>query len=173
MNDLFSIMLYDQLTGVVDVHSPTWEIGLSKWLQKNTYLLQDPNVCYLYAIVGIVQKHVIRKRYKKLDTKIRGGAYGLNVNGELHTSNEDFSLDIRYGLNPVIIKSPTFKMQLPKANLLENITLADEMKKSIESLIDFSEEKSDLNYTLPNIEELKIFSSLTNVNTKNSMEKEF
>jgi len=157
-SDSFSVMLYDQLTGLVDVHSPTWQIGLRNWIQNNTYLFQDPEVCYLYAIVGMVQKHVIRKSFKKLDAKAGGGAYGININGELHTSNEDFSLDIRYGLTPVILKSPTFNVQMPKAELVRNMVLADEMKKSTESLISFSEKYSNkIDYSLPNADELKVF----------------
>jgi len=160
-NDSFSIMLYDQLTGLVDVHSPTWQIGLRNWIQNNTYLFQDPDVCYLYAIIGIVQKHVIRKSYKKLDAKAGGGAYGVNINGELHTSNEDFSLDIRYGLTPVILKSPTFKIQLPKKELVNNMVLANEIKKPTESLISFSEKYSNkLDYTLPNAEELNVLAKV-------------
>lgn len=157
-NDSFSIMLYDQLTGLVDVHSPTWQIGLRNWIQNNTYLFQNAEVCYLYAIVGIVQKHIIRKSFNRLDAKSGGGAYGININGELHTSNEDFCLDVRYGLTPVILKSPTFNIQLPKVELLKNMVLADEVKKSTVSLIDFSEKNAKkIDYTLPNAEELNVF----------------
>ncbi len=159
-------MLYDQLTGLVDVHSPTWQAGLNNWIQQNTYLLQDPDVCYLYAIVGIVQKHVIRKSFKKLDTKLKGGAYGINVNGELHTTNEDFSLDIRYGLTPVILKSPSFTIQLPKSDLVKKMELVPdkEINKSMESIIDFSiKYNSQINYSLPNEEELNVFGKIKKV----------
>lgn len=165
-SDSFSIMLYDQLTGLVDVHSPTWQTGLNNWIQQNAYLLQDPEVCYLYAIVGIVQKHVIRKSFTKLDTKIKGGAYGINVNGELHTSNEDFSLDIRYGLTPVILKSPSFTIQLPKSDLIKKMELVPdkEINKSMASIIDFSIKYNEhLNYSLPNEEELNLFGKINSI----------
>lgn len=165
-SDSFSVMLYDQLTGLVDVHSPTWQTGLNNWIQQNTYLLQDPDVCYLYAIVGIVQKHVIRKSFKKLDTKLKGGAYGINVNGELHTSNEDFSLDIRYGLTPVILKSPTFTIQLPKTKLVGMMALSPDKKlrAATASMIDFSMKYNDhLNYSLPNDKELDLFGQIQSI----------
>lgn len=165
-SDSFSIMLYDQLTGLVDVHSPNWQSGLNSWIQQNAYLLQDPDVCYLYAIVGIVQKHVIRKSFKKLDTSLKGGAYGINVNGELHTSNEDFSLDIRYGLTPVILKSPTFTVQLPKSELIEKMELVPDKRvsKSMASIIDFSiKHDKKLSYTLPNEDELNVFRQINKI----------
>nr|WP_299486261.1 hypothetical protein [uncultured Allomuricauda sp.] len=160
-SDSFSVMLYDNLTGLVNVHSPTWQAGLNNWIQTNAYLLQDPDICYLYAIVGIVQKHVIRKSYRKLDAKIKGGAYGINVNGEIHTSNNDFSLDIRYGLTPVIIKSPTYKLELTKQELVKNMALVTEMKEPLRSMIDYSKQyKKSLNYSMPNEDELRVFSNI-------------
>lgn len=87
VNSKFSIIVFDQLTGLVDVQAPSWPLGLNQWISNNTYLLQDPDVCYLYAIVGIVQKNVIRKKYTKLDAKgpliyksTQKGANCLNIN---------------------------------------------------------------------------------------------
>jgi hypothetical protein len=163
-NSSFSIMLFDQLTGLVDVQSPTWQNGLNQWILSNAYLLQDPDVCYLYAIIGIVQKNVIRKKYTKLDAKAGGGAYGININGEIHTSNEDYFLDIRFGLTPVIIKSPTFTIQLPKKELADKMEIASEIKGSTLAMIDFSlKHKGALNYSLPNSEELDVFRLIQNI----------
>jgi hypothetical protein len=106
-NNVFSITVLDQATGQVDRQDPSWAQGVKDWLTQNAALLQDPEVCYLYAIIGFVQKEVIRKKYVKFDAGAKGGAYGLNVDGKLHTSTEEYSLDIRFGLVPAIIKRPT------------------------------------------------------------------
>jgi hypothetical protein len=163
-NTTFSIMVFDQLTGLVDVQDTSWENGLNQWLlnSQNQVLMQDPDVCYLYAIIGIVQKNVIRKKYSKLDAKAGGGAYGININGEIHTSNEDYSLDIRFGITPVIIKSPTYSLSYPKAEAVIKMSAIKELKKTTTSLIDFSLKNSkSLRYTLPNEGELSLFSRIS------------
>jgi len=103
-NSYFSLMVFDQATGLVDVQDSGWANGLRQWKTDNEQILKDPDVCFLYAIVGMVQKHIVRKKYIKFNSGIKGGAYGLNVNGELATSTEEYSLDIIFGLTPAILK---------------------------------------------------------------------
>ena len=161
VNSKFSIIVFDQLTGLVDVQAPSWPLGLNQWISNNTYLLQDPDVCYLYAIVGIVQKNVIRKKYTKLDAKAGGGAYGINIDGEIHTSNEEYFLDMRFGLTPVLLKSSTFTIKLPRKDLVKKMNLIDELKKPTTSFIDYSiKHGKTLSYSLPNEDELNIFSTI-------------
>lgn len=105
-NSFFSIMVFDSAVGLVDVFDQSWDMGLMNWKKENKELLEDPEVCYLYAIVGMVQKDVIRKKYVKFEAGAKGGAYGLNVNGQLATSTEDYSFDTIFGLTPAIIKRP-------------------------------------------------------------------
>lgn len=47
------------------------------------------------------------KKYIKFEARAKGGAYGLNINGEISTSTEEYSLDIRFGLTPAILKRPS------------------------------------------------------------------
>ena len=169
----FEIMVFDQTTGLVEVQSSTWQKGLNDWLMGNEYLMKDPNVCYLFAVVGIVQKNVIRKKFTKLDTSVKGGHFGVNINGEIHTSTDEFFLDIKFGLTPVILKSPTFQMELPKAELKRTMTLIDELKVPVHSMVDFHfKGPKKLNYTLANEKELKVFNSIIRITeAKKKMQK--
>jgi|GEM_PF-1275332 len=165
-NTKFSIMVFDQLTGLVDVQAPTWLHGLNEWMinPQNLFLLQDPDVCYLYAIVGFVQKNVIRKKYTKINSNAKGGAYGINIQGELHSSNEEYGLDIRFGITPVILKSPTYTIQPPKKKAIEAMSLIKEMVKPTSALIDFSiKNRKSVNYSLPNEEDMKVLRGMPNI----------
>jgi hypothetical protein len=162
----FSIMVFDQMTGLIDVQATSWKKGINMWTSEpqNLYLLQDPDICYLYIIVGFVRKDVIRKKYIKLDTNAKGGAYGININGEVHTSDENYFHDIRFGITPVILKSPTFTIQLPKAELIDKMALVTELSHSTSSLVNFSLENADsLNYSLPNENELSVFTGISKI----------
>ena len=63
------------------------------WIQQNDSIINDPEICHLLVVTGMVQKNIIRKKYKKFEVKAKGGAYGLSVNGNLYTSTEDYSLE--------------------------------------------------------------------------------
>jgi hypothetical protein len=79
---------------------------LSTWKQQNRHLLDDDEICYIFAVIGFVQKYVIRNTYRKSEAKTKTGASGVNIDGALYTSFEDYPLDIRYGLHPVVLKRP-------------------------------------------------------------------
>jgi hypothetical protein len=117
----------DQAAGLIDVQDPTWPIGLRAWKQENIDVINDPDICYLYVIIGFIQKQIIRKKYKKFDGSAKGGAYGVNVEGEVHMSTEEYAMDIRYGLTPSILKRPTTPSAIiPKSILGSSITAAEE-----------------------------------------------
>lgn len=103
----FSIIVFDQATGLINRDDDSWNEGVTKWRKENEQLLSDPGLCYVYAVIGFVQKYVIRRKYKKFQAGLKGGASGINLNGELYTSSEDYSLDIRYGLQTAILRRPT------------------------------------------------------------------
>lgn len=105
-NTYFRVNVMDQMSAIVDFHDDSWKTGVLKWKDNNQDLLDDDNICYLLGISGFVQKYVITKKYVKYDGKVKGGAYGININGELATSREEFQLSILYGLQTVIIKRP-------------------------------------------------------------------
>ena len=102
----FSIMVYDQAMGLVDVQDENWEPSVEKWIVNNQSLITDPEICYLFVVTGFVQKNVVRKKYVKFKAGAKGGAYGVNISGELSTSTEEYSLDIRFGLTASVIKRP-------------------------------------------------------------------
>ncbi|MEN0048160.1 MAG: hypothetical protein AAF806_13955 [Bacteroidota bacterium] len=99
----YSVIVNNQATGLIDMHDPSWITGVERWHAMNKSLLTDPNICYLLVVIGMVQKNIIRKKYKKFDVKTKGGAYGININGQLYTSTEDYSLDTRFGLSVAVL----------------------------------------------------------------------
>ena len=103
---VFSINVIDQNAGLIDVVHPSWAKGVKQWKTDNDDIMKDDDVCYLYAIVGFIQKQIIRKKFKRFDAKAIGGAYGVNIEGKLHMSTDEYSMDIRYGLTPAILKRP-------------------------------------------------------------------
>jgi len=116
-NDFFSLMVYDQATGVAEKDS--WLIGLKQWKDENIEIMKDESVFCIFAIKSYVQKNVIRKKYVKYEGKGKGGCYGININGELSTSTEEYSLDIRFGFEPAIIKS--FPKPIENNSVLQNV----------------------------------------------------
>ena len=105
-NSFFSIPLFDQAAGLVDMHDAEWSANLKQWKNDNQDLLNDPEICYLFVITGFIQKNLVKKKYTKFEAGAKGGAYGININGELATSTEEYSLDIWFGLEPSILKRP-------------------------------------------------------------------
>jgi hypothetical protein len=109
----FSLMVFDQATGLVNRDNDSWNKGVQSWMADNKVsILEDPAVCYVYAVIGFVQKYIIRRKYKKFTVGAKGGAFGVNLNGQLYTSAEDYSLDVRYGLQTVILKRPAVTKSL-------------------------------------------------------------
>lgn len=101
----FSLLVFDQATGQVDRNPSSWSEGIKTWKEENQDLITNPDITNIFVIIGYVQKYVIRKKYQKFDAKVKGGGYGINIGGELYTSAEDYSLDIRYGLNTASLKN--------------------------------------------------------------------
>ena len=112
---VFSINVIDQAGGLVDVQDPSWPRGVKQWKIDNADVLADNEICYLYVIIGFVQKQIIRKKFKKFDGSAKGGAMGININCAVYLSSDEYSMDIRYGLTPTILKRPK-----PVTNMLVN-----------------------------------------------------
>jgi hypothetical protein len=102
----FSLMIFDQAKGLVDFQDDGWTTGLRNWMKENADRVNDPEICYIYVVSGFVQKNIVRKKYIQFEVGTKGGAYGINIEGKLSTSTEDYSLDIIFGLTPAIIKRP-------------------------------------------------------------------
>lgn len=101
----FSLTIMDQGMGQI-IQDDKWKLAVKTWIDENTSIINDPDICWLYVITGFVQKNIIKKRYVQYETGAKGGAFGININGKLSTSTEDYSLDIIFGLSPAIIKRP-------------------------------------------------------------------
>ncbi len=142
----FSVMVFDQAAGLIATQDPSWKKGLTDWKEENKALWQDDEICYLFGIVGFVQKYVIYKKFKKFTAGAKGGAYGVNLEGNLYTSSEDYSLDIRFGLQPVILKRPS-PAGLELAALSTDMTLSNdeiELFKSLPGLKNIQVKKAAL-----------------------------
>lgn len=122
--NFFSLMIFDQAAGVINQHHSDWPSNVRKWKTDNQDLLNDPEICYLFAISGFVQKNIVRKKYNKFKAGAKGGAYGLNIGGELATSTEEYSLDIKFGVNPIVLKRPSVISE-PIVNLVATPTLEE------------------------------------------------
>lgn len=42
--ETFSLIVFDQMTGLVDRDDDSWQQGVDKWVERNKALLEDPNV---------------------------------------------------------------------------------------------------------------------------------
>lgn len=105
-NTTFSITVMDQAAGLLDTTDAAWRPALEQWKLDNQDLVNDPDICYLFVVGGFIQKNIIRKKYRKFDGKAKAGAFGVNIDGELSMSTEDYSLDIKFGLTPLVVKRP-------------------------------------------------------------------
>jgi len=102
----FSLMIMDQSKGLVDFQDPSWTAAVKTWKEDNSDKMTDPEICYIFVISGFIQKNIIKKKYYQFEAGAKGGAYGININGKLSTSSDEYALDIIFGLSPAIIKRP-------------------------------------------------------------------
>jgi len=119
---LFSVIVFTQAVGLVDDRKASYQPSIIEWIRANQQYegYQDSNHL---IVTGFVQKNIIRKKYKKFDIKNKGGAYGINFNGNLYTSTEDYSLDIRFGLT--LRTLPKFPDTKTLSSAFENIELEE------------------------------------------------
>jgi hypothetical protein len=119
-DDFFSCMVYDQATGRIDLRDADWGDNVAKWKTNHKDLMDDDQVCFLFVITGFVQKNIIRKKYIKYKAGVKGGAYGVNIDGQLATSTEEYSLDSILCLESAILKRPNIAPQSMMLNLVES-----------------------------------------------------
>jgi len=148
----FSLMVFDQARGLVDQTDPQWRPGVEKWKTENQDLINDPDICYLFAISGFIQKNIIRKKFEKYDGKLSAGAFGVNINGELSTGTDEYSMDVKFGLTPIVLKRPQSATS-PLAG--KSVSLAG--KRAVKKV-------TGMNQSLkPSSTEVKLFSSIANL----------
>ena len=148
-NDYFSLMVYDQATGLLDTQDESWRNGIERWKTENADLMQDESICCIFAVTGFSQKNVIRKKYVIFEGKGKGGSFGININGKISTSTDEYSLDFRFGLQPAIIKrfsTSNNNMPLSGINIQKNMNLHEGVQ-NLNRNTDFSEHFSDIKYS--------------------------
>jgi len=102
-DEVYSLLITNQTSGLAKVSVDSWESAVLDWKTKHNNLLNDSSICYLLVVTGFVQKNIIRKKYKKFDGNLKGGAYGLNIGGSLFVDTTDFSIDSRFGLSVSVL----------------------------------------------------------------------
>jgi hypothetical protein len=154
----FSLIVFDQAKGLADTTDSSWRTSLEQWKKENADLINDPEICYLFAITGFVQKNIVRKKYVKFNGKASGGIYGININGELSTSTDDYSLDIKFGLTPVVIKRPSAPSEETSTRVVRGITERTNGRLKGRSN---GVGKAAIEQLKPSRKELQLFSSIT------------
>jgi len=96
---IYSMILFDQASARVDDKDITWKAAFKSWMDGHAELLKEPDLCNLSVVKGFVQKNIVLRKFTEVSAAAKGGAYGVNVNGKYHTSTDDYSVDVRYGLS--------------------------------------------------------------------------
>jgi hypothetical protein len=164
-NSSFSLMVFDQAAGLIDMRDTSWEKGLKEWKEKNTELLTDPEICYLFVITGFIQKNVVRKKYIKYDGKSKGGAFGVNIGGQLSTSTEEYSLDVKFGLTPVVLKRPDKNAPVTRGIAMKrrSLTKGGAVKKTTKA--------PAIKFDKPTKEEVMLFNSTVNFRLSDKLKR--
>jgi hypothetical protein len=105
-NRVISAILFDQAAARAADKDDAWPRAISTWKTNYTDLIKDEAVCYLVVVRGVIQKNLVRRTFSEASGSAAAGAYGVNVDGKYHTSNEDYSVDVRFGLSIGILKRP-------------------------------------------------------------------
>jgi hypothetical protein len=105
-DQVISAILFDQAGGRVSDAAPDWSEALKKWRADHADLFANTEICYLAVVKGMIQKNLVRRTFAETKASAAGGAYGVNVNGKYHTSSEDYSIDVRFGLSIGLLKRP-------------------------------------------------------------------
>lgn len=115
-NEVFEFRILDNYAARLSIKGKDWNNAINDWLAQQAVksLLADKSVGSVGVVVGIVQKYISTKKYRKFDGSAKGGAFGVNANGELYTSSTDYSLDIVYGLNLIYMPRVTASVQIAK-----------------------------------------------------------
>ncbi len=108
-NEVFEFRVIDNTAARMVDTGDEWQASLEKWMATDLAkkIINDPEVERIGVVTGVVQKYVSTKKYKKFEVSAKGGAFGVNVGGELYTSSSEYALDIVYGLDLVYLPKTT------------------------------------------------------------------
>jgi len=101
--EVYELRVVDNARVRAKVIGERWESEIEKWLNRQrevrTPTLESSNLSYCAVVTGVAQKFVTKKRYSEFEGEGKGGGYGVNVDGRLFLSSQQFDLDIAYGLS--------------------------------------------------------------------------
>jgi hypothetical protein len=115
-----------------------WEAAVNKWLNNPLChsLVNDPKVGTISVVTGAIQKYFITKKYKKFEAGVKGGGWGVNVDGSLYTSTSQFELSVIYGLDLVTFKQVD-SVHLFNENIVKQVVVSDtESLQSVNRMFD-------------------------------------
>lgn len=96
---IYSMILFDQASARVDDKDSSWKAAFTSWMDAHADLLAEEDLCSLSVVKGFVQKNIVLRKFTEVSAAAKGGAYGVNVEGKYHTSADDYTVDVRYGLS--------------------------------------------------------------------------
>lgn len=104
--DVLEIRIVDNATARLTVKGKAWDDAILSWLEHplTKELINDPKVGTISVVTGVVQKYLTSKKYQKFDASVKGGGWGMNVQGSLYTSTSQFEFVVIYGLDLVTFK---------------------------------------------------------------------
>ncbi|WP_282126773.1 hypothetical protein [Marinifilum flexuosum] len=126
--EIYEVKVIDNAAVRLIDYGDDWEKSLIKWMNSpfNQDIINNSRVKSIGIVTGVVQKFIISKKYKKFEASVKGGAYGVNVGGELYTSTSEYTFETRYGVDLVYLPSvkslAEFKNVIDKKLKIENIS---------------------------------------------------
>jgi hypothetical protein len=115
-SEVFEFRVIDNSAARIIDTGDDWEIAVEKWMASRvaSTIIQNPDVERIGVVTGMVQKYISTKKFRKFETNVKGGAFGVNVGGELYTSSSEYALDIVYGLDLVYLPRTMTKVEMQK-----------------------------------------------------------
>ena len=125
-SSVYSLEITDQDIERVNDSDPSYKAGRDNWIRTNQALMNDHTVCWLLQVDGFTFKTINKKKFTRSNAKAGGGTFGVKANGSYYASNEDYSLDYRFGLSFTFIKRPSTRgpagISAAEVEMLKRIT---------------------------------------------------
>ena len=100
-DEVYELRVVENYAARADTRCLEWDQALIDWAKHPQIkaVIASPDVTSLTIVIGVAQKYVTSKKYRKFEAGAKGGAFGINVGGKLYTSSSDFRVDVVYGLD--------------------------------------------------------------------------
>ena len=103
---VLSLIVFNQAGARVDDHDASWKEAVDAWQVANKTVMDDADVCWVWAVKGFIQKNVVSRKFVSVKAGGGGGAYGVQIDGSAYTSSDDYEVDVRFGLSSGVMKRP-------------------------------------------------------------------